>query len=161
MRGHGKDEPKVHFAASREVATKVLCQPTKKKRLVDEIRGGFVDVALYRTNKLYFKKNSLQGFELRDNSLAYGKSPETAFRIGSKIYSTAKKPQPGATTGANYLLDAKPLAGFGVDTLWDLSRNVSHSLAVVSYPKYGGVYADEMALELLLDSNGRLVLIAQ
>ena len=160
MRGQGQGGSRVHFGASREVATKVLGQPTKKERVVDEIEGGFVDVVFYRTNKLYFKNNSLEGFELSDNFLAYGKSPETAFRIGSKISSTTQKPQPGAAIGGNYLLDGKPLVGFEVDAKRGKSRNVLYSLVAVSRLKYGDVYVDETALELLFDANGKLILIA-
>ena len=160
MTAQGKSSAKVHFGASREEVGKVFGQPTKKARLADEIEGGFIDVVFYRTNKLYFKRNRLEGFELHDSSLAYGKSPASAFRIGSKVASVPKTYPKGASVGANYLLNGTPLADFEVDTKPGKSRNVNYSLIALSYPKFGATLADDGALELLFDANHRLIMLA-
>ena len=160
MSTQGKSSAKVHFGASREEANKVFGQPTKQERLVDEIEGGFIDVVFYRTNKLYFKKKKLEGFELHDNTLAYGKSPESAFRIGSKVAFVSKTPPKSTSVGANYLLNGKPLTDFEVDTKPGKSRNVNYSLVALSYPKYGATLGDDGALELLFDANYQLIMLA-
>ena len=160
MNGQGKDGAKLHFGASRESVAKMLGQPNKKERLVDEIEGGFYEVVYYRTNKLFFKKNQLEGFELHDNSLAYGKSPETAFRVGAKISFAAKPSKPSAVAGANYRLSGKPLTDFEVDTKPGKSRNVPYSLVALSYPKYGATLGDDGGLELLFDASHKLIMLA-
>ena len=160
MRGQGNSRARVAYGASREATTKALGQPTKKVRLVDEIEGGCFNVVYYQTNKLHFKKNRLEGFELHNDFLAYGQSPETAFCIGSKVSHAAKNLQPGAPIGASYRISGKPLSEFEVDAKGGKSRNVLYRLAAVSYSKHNGVYIDATALELLFDANDWLILIA-
>ena len=160
MRGDGKDVTRLYFGASKENVAKLLGQPTKKERLVDEIEGGFYEVIHYQANKLYFKKNSLQSFELHDNLLVYGKSFETAYRIGSKISPAAKNSSNKVATSANYLLNGKPLVNFEVDSKPGKSRNIKYNLIAVSYPKFGATIADASALELLFNANNQLTVLA-
>ncbi|MDQ2794155.1 MAG: hypothetical protein M3Y12_09130 [Bacteroidota bacterium] len=160
MKGDGKDATRLHFGASKENVASLLGQPTKTERLVDEIEGGFYEVVYYRANKLYFKKNSLQSFELHDNLLIYGKSFETAYRIGTKIYQVTKNSSKQAATSANYLLNGKPLVNFKVDPKPGKSRNINYSLIAVSYPKFGDTIADASALQLLFNANNQLAVLA-
>ncbi len=114
-------------------------------------------VLYYHANRLYFLKDRLEGFELNDNTLAFGKSYEQAFRVGAVLKATAKQGAPGnAGLGARYLVGSTPLVGLNVNTKPGRSRNLSYKTCASNYTRWGKQGYDAW-FEILFDANDKII----
>ena len=157
MNGRQPGKTKLDFGESRAAAVKALGKPTKTAKMYFEIDNAMADVYFYHTNKLYFLKDQLVDFELNDNTLAFGKSYQQAFRIGSKL--TAVAGQAKAATAPRYMLNNQPLVDLLVETKPGKSRNVHYSTVAYNSTRYGTVNSDD-SFEILFDANNKVILIA-
>ena len=157
MKGLQPGTAKLSCGDSRAAAIKALGKPTKTAKMYFEIDNDTAVVYYYRTNKLYFLKGHLVDFELNDNTLAFGKTPGQALRIGSRL--TAVAGQAKTATAKRYLLNNQPLVNLIVDTKPGKSRNVNYATVAYNNIRYGTTNTDA-SIEILFDSNDKVILIA-
>lgn len=148
---------KLSFGQNRAAAIKALGKPTKTAKVYFEMDNDTAVVCYYHTNKLYFLKGCLVDFELNDNTLAFGRTYEQAFRIGSKLTAVAGPAK--AATATRYLLNNQPLVDLIVHTKPGKSRNVNYATVAYNSTRWGNVNSDA-SIELLFDANNRVILIA-
>ncbi|GAA3965547.1 hypothetical protein [Hymenobacter antarcticus] len=157
MKGQQPGTSKLNYGDNRAVAVKVLGKPTKTAKMYFEIEHDTAVVYYYRTNKLYFLKGHLIDFELNDNTLAFGKTPDQALRIGSRLIVVAG--QAKTASAKRYLLNNQPLVDLIVDTKPGKSRNVNYSTVAYNSIRYGTINSDA-SIEILFDANNKVILIA-
>ena len=157
MKGQQPGTVNLNYGNSQAAAIIALGKPTKTAKMYFEIDNDTAIVYYYRTNKLYFLKSHLVDFELNDNTLAFGKTPAQALRIGSRLTAVTGQAKPG--TVKRYLLNNQPLVDLIVDTKPGKSRNVNYVTVAYNSIRYGTVNTDA-SIEILFDANNRVILIA-
>lgn len=152
-----KGEMPVRIGQSQAATIKALGKPTKRGKQYFEIDEDTAVVLYYHANKLFFLKNELEGFELNDNTLAFGKSYEQSFRVGSTLKANAKQGAPGnAGLGARYLVDSTPLVNLPVSTKPGRSRNINYKTNACNTTRWGKQEYDSW-FEILFDANNKIV----
>ena len=147
----------LRIGQSRAVAIKRLGTPTKQGKVFFEIDDDTAVVLYYHANRLYFLKDRLEGFELNDNTLVFGKSYEQAFRVGAVLKATAKQGALGnAGLGSRYLVGSTPLAGLHVNTKPGRSRNLNYKTSASNYTRWGKQGYDAW-FEMLFDANNKII----
>ena len=147
----------LRIGQSRATAIKCLGTPTKQGKVFFEIDDDTAVVLYYHANRLYFLKDRLEGFELNDNTLVFGKSYEQAFRVGAILKITAKQGAPGnAGLGARYLVGSTPLVGLHVNTKSGRSRNLNYGTCASNYTRWGKQGYDAW-FEMLFDANNKII----
>ena len=157
MKGQQPGTVNLNYGDSQAAAIIALGKPTKTAKMYFEMDNDTATVYYYRTNKLYFLKSHLVDFELNDNTLAFGKTPAQALRIGSRL--TAVAGQTKTAKAKQYLLNNQPLVDLIVDAKPGKSRNVNYVTVAYNSIRYGTVNTDA-SIEILFDANNRVILIA-
>lgn len=147
----------LRIGQSRAVAIKRLGTPTKQGKVFFEMDDDTAVVLYYHANRLYFLKDRLEGFELNDNTLAFGRSYEQAFRVGAVLKAPAKQGAPGnAGLGVRYLVGSTPLVGLHVNTKPGRSRNLNYKTSASNYTRWGKQEYDAW-FEMLFDANNKII----
>ena len=161
-----KGKAKLDLGHSSKAAIRALGKPTQKGKMYFEMDADTALVLYYRTNRLYFLKDALVGFELNDNTLAYGKSPEQAFRVGSALTTEVKLSRnvkqinaggPAVTT--RYLVDKTTLRGLKLENKPGKSRNINYKIIAHNHTRYGDEKYDGW-FEMLFDAKNKVINIA-
>ena len=161
-----KGKAKLDLGQSSKAAIKVLGKPTQKGKMYFEMDADTALVFYYHANRLYFLKDALVGFELNDNTLAFGKSAEQAFRVGSLLTTVVKLSTnvkqvnaggPAVTT--RYLVDKTTLKGLKMDNKPGKSRNINYKIIAHNYTRYGDEKYDGW-FEMLFDAKNKVINIA-
>ena len=145
---------------SRAAAVRALGKPTKIEKQYDEIDNDTAVVYYYRTNKLYFLKDQLLDFVLNDNTLAFGRSYEQAFRVGALLTSAPAQRKAGAPAASKrHFLNKLPPTDLHVDTEPGKSRNIPYAAMAYNNTRYGATETDAH-FEILFDAKNRVIQIA-
>ncbi|MCC3152329.1 hypothetical protein Q3A66_03610 [Hymenobacter sp. BT770] len=157
---------KLGLGQGTKAAVKALGRPTRKGSMYFEMEADTAVVYYYNANKLYFLKDGLVGFELNDNTLAFGKSPEQAFRVGGvltseiKPFTETKSLKSGApTTYTRYLIDNNVLRDLKPIAKPGRSRNINYKAIAANHTRYGDEKYDGW-FEILFDGDNRVINIA-
>jgi len=150
MSAQGKAGGRLLLGQSRAQAMAALGAPTKQAKVYFEIDADTAVVFYYRSNMLYFVKDKLTSFELSDNTLAFGKAPEQAFRVGAVLTAPA-----GQAAASAYLLNNAPLENLKVDAEPGESADYQYNVLASSPIKYGANNADGI-FEMFFDKKNKL-----
>ena len=158
-----KSGAKLYVGQSPKSAIKALGRPTMRGKMYFQAEEDTAVVYYYQANKLYFLKDGLVGFELRDNTLVYGKSLEQAFRIGGILTTETKPVAITATTAApvapRYLVDNNLLKDLKPDAKPGKARNINYQVIARNNIRHGDEKYDGW-FEILFDGNNRVISIA-
>lgn len=157
--GQHRGAAPLYFGQSRAAATRALGKPTKKSKMYFEMDNDTAVVYYYRTNILYFLKDRLIDFELNDNTLAFGKLYEQAFRVGAKLTTYTKPQNSGAAARTYYAVGSNPLQDLKVDTKPGKSRNINYQAIAHNSTRYGKVECDSW-FEILFGADRKIINIA-
>lgn len=160
QRKQHKGKSLLRIGQSQAAAIEVLGKPTRRSKMYFEMDEDTAVVFHYRTNILYFLKDKLEGFELNDNTLAFGKSYEQAFRVGAKLTTYTKFRAPGAAEHISYAVGGtNSLRDLAVDTKPGKSRNISYQAVAYNSTRYGNVEYDGW-FEILFGADHGIINIA-
>ncbi len=146
----------VYYRQSATACIAVLGQPSGIEERYSEVDNTTMKVYHYSSNNLYFIRNKLVGYQIRDTSISVGRVKGNSFKISDKIANTLDGAvmDPTRRTLDNTSF-SKSFYNFPVSETPGESRNIMYNKSSLIFLNDGNVPCD-CFVELLFDSNGEL-----
>ncbi|MFD1470808.1 hypothetical protein ACFQ48_21475 [Hymenobacter caeli] len=147
----------LYLGQNSEAAIRVLGNPTKTGKEFIETQEGNADVFYYKSNRLYFVKDTLVGFDLRDESLVIGETIITSFGVNYKIANTPRQiAKDTQRKSPHFINSSRILVGFVWGKNPGETRNQRYSSKFFGF-LFNGPKDINSWLEILFDDSGEVI----